>query len=113
MRTESKIYISGGKGMIASALSRLLHARGYKNIIERTTSELDLRNQNSVDQFFKIERPEYVFIPAEKPEPVYTNQTLKAEIFYDSLMMESNLIHAAWKYGVTKLLFLGNSCIYP
>jgi len=99
--------------MVGSAICRALKKKGFFNISEKSSMDIDLRNQAIVDEFFKRERPEFVIIPAEKTEGIYTKNSLKGEVFYDSLMIESNVIHASWKYGVKKLLFLGNSCIYP
>jgi GDP-L-fucose synthase len=113
MKSYSKIFITSHKGMVGSALCRALKKNGFFNISEKSATDIDLRNQAVTDEFFKRERPEFVIIPAEKTEGIYTKNSLKGEVFYDSLMIEANVIHAAWKYGVKKLLFLGNSCIYP
>lgn len=113
MNTHSKIYIPGHRGMAGSAIHRNLEARGYHNIITRTHSELDLTNQQAVNHFFETERPEYVFLAAAKVGGILANSTYPAEFIYENLMIEANVIHAAYTYGVKKLLFLGSSCIYP
>lgn len=113
MQKDSKIYIAGHKGMVGSAIVRKLQAEGYNNLLLRTSSELDLRNQQSVDSFFATEKPEYVFLAAAKVGGIQANNTYRADFIYENLMMEANVIHAAYKYGVRKLLFLGSSCIYP
>jgi len=113
MNKNSKIYVAGHTGLVGSAIMRCLKNNGFENIIYRDLSELDLRNQNYVDIFFKNEKPEYVFLAAAKVGGIHANNTYPAEFIYDNLMIEANIIHSAWKYGVTKLLFLGSSCIYP
>ena len=113
MHSTSKIYIPGHRGMAGSAIHRNLEARGYHNIITRTHSELDLTNQQAVNNFFETQRPEYVFLAAAKVGGILANSTYPAEFIYDNLMIEANVIHAAYNYGVKKLLFLGSSCIYP
>ncbi|HEU0065284.1 MAG TPA: NAD-dependent epimerase/dehydratase family protein, partial [Flavisolibacter sp.] len=112
MEKESKIYISGN-GVAGSAVSRLLKQKGYYHILERSSDELDLRNQHSVDHFFKRERPDYVFLTPSGPGGIMTKKHYCADIIYEHLTIEMNVIHAAWKYGTKKLLFLGNSCVYP
>jgi len=99
--------------MVGSAIKRNLESKGYTNFISRTHKELDLTNQQAVDDFFEIERPEYVFLAAAKVGGILANSTYPAEFIYDNLMIEANIIHAAYLYGVKKLLFLGSSCIYP
>ncbi|GAB4005659.1 GDP-L-fucose synthase [Spirosoma migulaei] len=99
--------------MVGSAITRKLQAEGYTTIITRTSSELDLRNQTAVADFFAQERPEYVFLAAAKVGGIMANNTYRAEFLYDNLMIESNIIHHAYQTGVKKLLFLGSSCIYP
>lgn len=111
--TSAKIYIAGHRGMVGSAIKRRLENAGYSNFIERTSSELDLRNQAAVNQFFEEEKPDYVFLAAAKVGGILANNTYKAEFIYDNLMIESNIIHAAHQNKVEKLLFLGSSCIYP
>jgi GDP-L-fucose synthase len=113
MELSAKIYIAGHRGMVGSAIVRHLEAKGYKNLVFRTSSELDLRKQSSVDEFFNEVRPEYVFLAAAKVGGIYANNLYKAEFLFDNLMIESNIIHAAHKTGVKKLMFLGSSCIYP
>jgi len=113
MNPQSKIYIPGHRGMAGSAIKRNLESKGYHNIITRTHSELDLTNQQTVNNFFETQRPEYVFLAAAKVGGILANSTYPAEFIYDNLMIEANVIHAAYNYGVKKLLFLGSSCIYP
>lgn len=113
MNKTDKIYVAGHNGMVGSAIKRRLEAEGFTNIIARTSKELDLRNQQAVDDFFKKEKPNYVFLAAAKVGGIMANNTYRAEFLYDNLMIETNIIHAAHKTGVTKLLFLGSSCIYP
>jgi GDP-L-fucose synthase len=113
MEKASKIYIAGHRGMVGSGLERKLRKEGYNNIVTRTSAELDLRNQLAVNDFFEKERPEYVILAAAKVGGIYANSTYRAEFIYENLMIESNIIHAAFLNKVTKLLFLGSSCIYP
>ena len=113
MNKESKIYVAGHRGMVGSAIVRRLQKEGYNNIVTRTSKELDLRNQAQVEAFFTEEKPEYVFLAAAKVGGILANNTYKTEFIYDNLMIEANVIHAAHKNNVTKLLFLGSSCIYP
>ncbi len=113
MKQEATIYVAGHRGMVGSAIVRNLQAKGYENIITRTSSELDLRNQAAVADFFAAEKPDYVFLAAAKVGGILANNTYRAEFLYDNLMIESNIIHSAYKNDVTKLLFLGSSCIYP
>ena len=113
MNKDSKIYVAGHKGMVGSAILRKLQKEGYSNIITKTSKELDLRIQKDVDDFFKLEKPEYVFLAEAKVGGILANNTYRAEFIYDNLMIQSNVIHSAYKYGVKKLLFLGSSCIYP
>ena len=113
MNPQSKIFIPGHRGMAGSAIHRNLKARGYHNIITCTHSELDLTNQQAVNDFFEAQRPEYVFLAAAKVGGILANSTYPAEFIYDNLMIEANVIHAAYTTGVKKLLFLGSSCIYP
>ena len=110
---NAKIYVAGNRGLVGSAIVRCLHAQGYGNTVGRTSRELDLRQQAAVDRFFAEEKPEYVFLAAAKVGGIYANDAYPAEFIYDNIVMESNIIHAAWRYGVKKLLFLGSSCIYP
>lgn len=113
MNKDSSIYIAGHKGMVGSAISRKLQQEGYTNIVSRTSSQLDLRNQQQVAGFFAAERPEYVFLAAAKVGGIIANNTYRAEFLYDNLQIQSNIIHSAYLNGVKKLLFLGSSCIYP
>jgi len=110
---HSKIYVAGHRGMVGSAIVRRLEKEGFTNITYRTSSEVDLRNQQEVDLFFKNAKPEYVFLAAAKVGGIQANNTYRAEFLYDNLMIASNVIHTAHKYSVKKLLFLGSSCIYP
>jgi len=113
MKHSNKIYIAGHNGMVGSAISRKLKAEGYHNLVVRSSRELDLRNQDEVNRFFAEEQPEYVFLAAAKVGGILANNIYRAEFLYDNLMIEANVINAAYKHGVTKLLFLGSSCIYP
>ncbi len=113
MEQTAKIYIAGHGGMVGSALERKLRKEGYYNIVSRTSVELDLRNQQAVNDFFENEKPEYVILAAAKVGGIHANNTYKAEFIYDNIMIEANIIHAAYLNKVAKLLFLGSSCIYP
>lgn len=113
MNVTDKIYIAGHKGMVGSAIMRKLQKEGFKNLILKTSTELDLRNQADVQDFFAAEKPDYVFLTAAKVGGIVANNIYRAEFIYDNLMIESNIIHAAYLYGVKKLMFLGSSCIYP
>jgi len=113
MEQTAKIYIAGHRGMVGSGLERKLRKEGCNNIITQTSSELDLRNQQAVIGFFEKEKPEYVILAAAKVGGIHANNTYRAEFIYDNLMIEANIIHAAYLNKVTKLLFLGSSCIYP
>lgn len=113
MENNSLIYVAGHTGLVGSALMRALCAQGYSNLITRSYQQLDLRNQAAVFAFFEQERPEYVFLAAAKVGGIWANATYPAEFIYDNLMIELNVIHAAYRYAVKKLLFLGSSCIYP
>ena len=113
MQKDSKIYVAGHRGMVGSAIVRELHRQGYTNIITRTHKELDLICQQDVDNFFASEKPEYVFLAAAKVGGIVANQSALADFMYDNMMLEMNVIHAAWKNGCRKLEFLGSSCIYP
>lgn len=113
MDKSAKIYIAGHRGMVGSAIVCKLRSEGYQNIIGRTSSELDLRNQQSVNHFFEKEKPDYMILAAAKVGGIHANNTYRAEFIYDNLMIEANIIHAAYLNKVTKLLFLGSSCIYP
>ncbi len=113
MDKKSKIYVAGHRGMVGSAILRALHQRGFENIIFRKSNELDLRNQAQVTEFFKKEKPHLVFLAAAKVGGILANNTYRAEFLYDNLMIQNNVIHAAYQTGVKKLMFLGSSCIYP
>ncbi|WP_418791070.1 GDP-L-fucose synthase [Phosphitispora sp. TUW77] len=113
MQKKSKIYIAGHNGLVGSAIKRKLERAGYPNLVCRTRTELDLRNQAAVAEFFAQERPEFVFLAAAKVGGIYANNTYPAEFIYDNIAIEANIIHAAYRYEVRKLLFLGSSCIYP
>jgi GDP-L-fucose synthase len=113
MEQTAKIYIAGHRGMVGSGIDRKLRKEGYNNIVTRTSSELDLRNQQAVNEFFEKEKPAYVILAAAKVGGIHANNTYRAEFIYDNLMIEANIIHAAYLNKVTKLLFLGSSCIYP
>jgi GDP-L-fucose synthase len=113
MQKNAKIYIAGHRGMVGSAIHRRLLADGYSNIITRTSKVLDLRVQAEVERFFQSEKPEFVFLAAAKVGGIVANSTYRADFLYENLMIQNNVIHAAYKYKVTKLLFLGSSCIYP
>ncbi len=113
MEKNSRIYIAGHRGMVGSAILRNLEALGYTHIIVRTSAQLDLRDQHAVEDFFKTEKPEYVFLAAAKVGGIMANNTYRADFLYDNLMIESNIIHQAYRQGVKKLMFLGSSCIYP
>lgn len=113
MEKLAKIFVAGHKGMVGSAIVRKLIADGYQNLVLRTSSELDLRNQTLVEKFFKEEKPEYVFLAAAKVGGILANNTYRADFLYENLMIEGNLIHQSYVHKVRKLLFLGSSCIYP
>lgn len=113
MLKSSKIYVAGHRGMVGSAIIRELRRQGYNNIITRTHSELDLTDQRAVNEFFAQEKPEYVFLAAAKVGGIIANSSAPADFMYQNMMLEMNVIHAAWKNGVKKLEFLGSSCIYP
>ena len=113
MNKSSRVYIAGHRGMVGSAIHRKLSSKGFEDLILRTSQELDLKVQKSVDDFFAKERPEYVFLAAAKVGGILANDTYRAQFIYENLMIQSNIIHAAFTSGVKKLLFLGSSCIYP
>ena len=113
MIEKQKIYVAGHRGMIGSAIVRKLESLGCNNILTRVHDELDLINQTQVKNFFETEKPDQVYLCAAKVGGIHANNTFPAEFIYDNLMIESNVIHNAWKVGVNKLLFLGSSCIYP
>ena len=113
MEKNAKIYVAGHRGMVGSAIVRELQRQGYTRIVTRTHAELDLCRQDQVERFFAEERPDYVFLAAAKVGGIVANQSALADFMYDNMMLEMNVIHAAWQHGCTKLLFLGSSCIYP
>ena len=113
MNPNSLIYIAGHRGMVGSAIVRKLQNEGYNNLLLRTSTELDLRSQDTVDAFFKEQKPEFVFLAAAKVGGIMANNTYRAQFIYDNLMIQNNIIHSSYKHSVTKLLFLGSSCIYP
>jgi GDP-L-fucose synthase len=113
MNLDSKVYIAGHRGMVGSAIERFLLNKGFSNIVTRTSAELDLRNQQAVQEFFETERPQFVFLAAAKVGGIMANNTYRADFIYENLMIEANIIHAAYLNKVQKLLFLGSSCIYP
>jgi len=110
---REKIYVAGHRGMVGSAITRKLGAEGFENLVIRTSSELDLRDQRSVLQFFEKERPDYVFMAAARVGGILANNTYRAEFLHDNLVIQNNVIHSAYLTQVKKLLFLGSSCIYP
>ena len=109
----SKIFIAGHRGMVGSAIFRKLQKEGYSNLVFRTSSELDLRNQQAVTEFFAVEKPEYVFLAAAKVGGIIANNRYKADFLYENLAIQMNVIHQSYVNGVKKLMFLGSSCIYP
>lgn len=113
MEKNNKIFVAGHRGMVGSAIVRKLKKEGFSAILTRTSSELDLTNQQAVNDFFAEEKPEYVFLAAAKVGGILANNIYRAEFLYNNLLIESNIIHAAYVNGVKKLLFLGSSCIYP
>ena len=113
MNKDDKIYVAGHRGMVGSAIKRRLGKEGYTNIIVKTSKELDLTNQAKVDEFFSVEKPDYVFLAAAKVGGIMANIESPGQFIYDNLMISTNVIHAAYKNNVKKLMFLGSSCIYP
>ena len=113
MNVESKIYVAGHRGMVGSAIVRKLNAKGFNNIVVRSSKELDLRNQQAVNSFFEMENPDIVVLAAAKVGGIHANSVYRAEFLYDNLMIQANIINAAYRFEVAKLLFLGSSCIYP
>ena len=112
MEKNAKIYVAGHRGMVGSAICRALQAQGYTNLVVRTSKELDLRRQDKVETFFEQEKPEYVFLAAAKVGGTIANDRHPADFMYDNMIMEMNVIKAAYDNGVKKLMFLGSSCIY-
>ncbi len=113
MDKNAKIYVAGHTGLVGSAIVRKLKEKGYTNLVFTPHSQYDLRNQQQVKEFFERERPEYVFLAAAKVGGIWANNVYRAQFIYDNLMIEANVIHYAYEYGVKKLMFLGSSCIYP
>lgn len=108
-----KIYVAGHRGMVGSAIVRKLRETGYSNLLVRNHDELDLTNQVAVADFFSYEKPDYIFLAAAKVGGIHANNTFRAEFIYQNLMIQTNIVHAAWQAGIQRLLFLGSSCIYP
>jgi len=113
LEKSAKIYVAGHRGMVGSAIYRKLVKEGYSNLITRTSAELDLRDQQAVADFFSAEKPDYVFLAAAKVGGIIANNTYRADFLYENLAIQNNVIHQAYSNGVTKLMFLGSSCIYP
>jgi len=113
LQPDSRVYVAGHRGLVGSSIVKCLQRKGCRNIVTRSHSELDLTNQNAVNDFFATERPEYVFLAAAKVGGILANNTYPADFIYQNLMIEANIIHASFRYGAKRLLFLGSSCIYP
>jgi len=113
LNKSDKIYVAGHRGMVGSAVVRELQSQGFENIVTRTSKELDLRDSVAVTKFYEQERPDVVVVAAAKVGGIHANNVYRADFLYDNLMIQNNLIHQAYIYGVKKLLFLGSSCIYP
>jgi GDP-L-fucose synthase len=113
MNLEDKIYIAGHRGLVGSAIVRTLEQNGFTNLVYKTSKELDLRNQAAVEDFFAAEKPKFVFLAAGKVGGIVANNTYRADFLYDNLLIVANIVHASYANNVTKLLFLGSSCIYP
>ncbi|WP_417291560.1 GDP-L-fucose synthase family protein [Corallibacter sp.] len=113
MKKDSKIYVAGHRGLVGSAIVENLKSKGYTNLVTRTHSELDLTNQVAVEDFFKSEKPEYVFLAAAKVGGIVANNVYRADFIYANMMIQNNVIHQSYLNGVSKLLFLGSTCIYP
>jgi len=113
LEKNTKIYVAGHRGMVGSAIYRKLEKEGYNNIVVKTSAELDLRDQQAVALFFSKEKPEYVFLAAAKVGGIIANNTYRADFLYENLAIQNNVIHQSYLNGVTKLMFLGSSCIYP
>lgn len=113
MTKKARVFVAGHRGLAGSAIVRKLQAEGYSNLLLASRQAVDLRQQSAVEDFFARERPEYVFLAAAKVGGIYANDSCPAEFLHDNLQIQTNVIHAAWKHGVRKLLFLGSSCIYP
>ena len=113
MNKTDKIYIAGHNGLVGSAIVRVLENKGFHNLIYKRSFELDLRNQQQVNDFFAFEKPQYVFLSAGKVGGIVANNTYRADFLYDNIMIAANVMHAAFENKVTKLQYLGSSCIYP
>jgi len=113
MKKSSKIYVAGHRGLAGFAITRELLGQGYKNLILKTSKELDLRNQKETEDFFREEKPDYVFVAAAKVGGLKANNTKRAEFIYDNLQIQNNIIHSSWRSSVYKVLFLGSNCAYP
>lgn len=113
MQREDKIYLAGHGGLVGSALLRRLESQGFRNVVHRTHDELELRDQAAVEAFFAAEKPDHVILAASRVGGIHANNTYRAEFIYDNLMIQANVVHAAWRHGVDRLLFLGSSCVYP
>ena len=113
MHSDAKIFVAGHRGMVGSAIVNVLQAQGYTNLLLRSRTELDLCNQQAVETFFREECPEYVFLAAARVGGIIANSSYKGEFIHDNLMIQNNIIHSSWQSGVTRLLFLGSTCIYP
>ncbi len=113
MKTTSSFFVAGHRGLVGSAIVRILQSNGFNNIITRTRTELDLQNQSAVEEFFRKEKPEYVFLAAAKVGGIYANNTYPAEFAYSNMQIQCNIVNSSYKHNVKKLLFLGSSCIYP
>lgn len=113
MQSDAKIFVAGHRGMVGSAIVRVLQGAGYSNLLLRSRTELDLCNQGEVEAFFREQRPEYVFLAAARVGGIIANSSYKGEFIHDNLMIQTNIIHSSWSAGVTRLLFLGSTCIYP
>jgi GDP-L-fucose synthase len=113
LEKHSKIYVAGHRGMVGSSIVRMLKAKGYDYLVVKTSDELDLMRQDQVEQFFQLEKPDYVFLAAAKVGGIQANNTYRGEFLYNNLMIQNNVIHQSYVSGVKKLLFLGSSCIYP
>ena len=113
MEKAAKIYVAGHRGLVGSALCKVLHEKGYTNLVYRTHAELDLTNQKAVQAFFEQEKPEYVFLAAAKVGGIVANNTYRGAFIYENMMIQNNVIHQSYVHGVKKLLFLGSTCIYP
>ena len=113
MEKAAKIYVAGHRGLVGSALCKVLHEKGYTNLVYRTHAELDLTNQKAVQAFFEQEKPEYVFLAAARVGGIVANNTFRAAFIYENMMIQNNVIHQSYLHGVKKLLFLGSTCIYP